>query len=178
MNNNNIVFIFGAPDTDLALTPDIPRQIKLACYIPIDGIVSKCQPRVIRYLMDEEWILRCWGCHRLLTEFAYPHNFAGPDTNSYIQPIIILCCSHSCKSFIKYYRTTTICSKCQHEFIPGAYNLPLNSSACCPSCWFTEWSNELSDRLAQVISYKHNSLVTNNIIQFAVLNKCRELNNN
>ena len=174
MNNNNIVFIFGAPETDLALTPDISRQIKLACYTPIDGIVDKYQPRIIRYLIDEEFVLRCWGCHRLLTEFAYPHNFGGPPESCH--PIIILCCSHSCQSFIKYYRTNTICSKCQNEYIPGAYYLPLNSSACCPSCWFTEWSTELSDRLLQVMS--HNSLVTTNIIQFAVLNKCRELNNN
>jgi hypothetical protein len=176
MNNNNIVFIFGTHETDLALTPDIPRLLKLACYVPLDGIVDRCQPRVIRYLMDEEWILRCWGCHRLLTEFAYPHNFCDPSKSC--QPIIILCCSHSCPEFVKFYKTSMTCMECNTEFIPSVTKLDgqQNGDKVCPNCWFARWTQDLSARLSLVISTYHNQLNTNNIIRFAILNKCRRIN--
>lgn len=176
MNNNNIVFIFGTPETDIALTPHIPRLLKLACYVQLDGIVTRCQPHIIRYLMDEEWILRCWGCHRLLTEFAYSHNFGGPPESC--QPIIILCCSHSCPEFIKFYKTSVICTKCNKDFIPSATKLDgLQGGDCvCPDCWFSGWTQYLTARLSLALSPYHNLLITNNIIQFAIINKCHSIN--
>jgi len=180
MNNNNIVFIFGTPETDLALTPEIPRLLKLACYIPLDEILVKCQPRVIRYLMDEDWVVRCWGCHRLLTEFAYPYNFCGPP--KFNHPIIFLCCSHNCQAFLKYFKTAKKCDKCNQEFIPGANKLPGNSSAAdnnnsiCPSCWFNEWSQKLSARISLAIMDTLNILITTNITNFTILNKCHTIN--
>ncbi len=174
MNNNNIVFIFGAPETEIATTQDIPRNVKLASYIHVDKILDKCRPLYVRYLLDEEWILRCWGCHKLIVEFAYPHNFAGEDSTS---PIIILCCSHSCSAFIKYFKSISTCKSCNKEFIPRCPKIPVvNNEFICPSCWFKNWSQKLEYDVINALNNKYNILITQNIIKFAILNKCYLLN--
>ncbi len=171
--NTHTVFIFGAPDINLdsELENNISEVVKLEFYKPINEIHKYFKkPMVVRYLKDSESVVRCWGCHQLITDYAYPHNFTGRQQ----EPVIVLCCSHLCDKFIKYYKKSVRCYECECEFIP--HFVLQNQINICPVCNNKSWSNKLKSSLFKHLSGQIQPHIINFIYKFMEIK--RAINNN
>lgn len=174
--NKYVVFIFGAPDPILEESKDeIPMIVKLEYYNTTNEIHKYYkQPMIVRYLINSEFVIRCWGCHKLITDYAYPHNFTSRQQN----PVIVLCCNHLCEQFISYYKKSIACICCGCEFIPHAAN-HLDSAQnpeICPICKYKSWSSQLKFKVDNYLSGHLQSHLIDIIYKFMEINTA--INNN